>query len=283
MAGLSALRRALATRLLHAGIDEGEEEVRRLILALDGMSASRLITDPDYELDADTLARLEGWIRRREAREPLSQILGRQAFWTLDLKVTRDVLTPRADSEALIEAALKRLPDRAPAYRFLDLGTGSGALILALLSEYPKAHGLGIDLSPEALEIARENAKLTGFEARCEMRQGRWAQGLDGPFDLIISNPPYIARDVIASLDPEVRDFEPHLALDGGADGLDPYPHLFGEARRLLAPKGVGLYEIGYDQGPQAQEIAHQAGLQHVEIVKDLGGRDRAIAFSQAH
>ncbi|WP_019962293.1 peptide chain release factor N(5)-glutamine methyltransferase [Woodsholea maritima] len=283
MAGLSALRRTLTTRLLHAGIDEAEEEVRRLILALEGMSASRLITDPDYELDADNLARLECWIKRREAREPLSQILGCQAFWTLDLKVTRDVLTPRADSEALIEAALKRRPDRVPAYRFLDLGTGSGALILALLSEYPKATGVGVDLSPEALAVARENMRLTGLEARCEMRQGCWADGLSGPFDLIISNPPYIAHEVIASLDPEVRDFEPHLALDGGADGLDPYPHLFREARRLLAPKGVGVYEIGYDQGARAQEIAHQAGFQDVEIVKDLGGRDRAIAFSQAH
>lgn len=279
MAGLRALRQSITTRLLAAGIDEAQEESRRLLLALEGVSATTLLVEPDLELEPQALAQIEAWVQRREAREPLSQVLGHQAFWTLDLKVSRDVLTPRADSETLIEAVLARRPDRERPYRLIDLGTGSGALILALLSEYPNAQGLAVDLSAPALAIAQENAERCELAARCQFRQGSWADGLEGPFDIIISNPPYIATEVMADLDREVRDYEPHLALDGGVEGLEPYPHLLTESGRLLSPGGLGVFEIGYDQGKKIQQLAEKMRFQDIEIKTDLGGRDRALIF----
>ncbi|PWE16883.1 peptide chain release factor N(5)-glutamine methyltransferase [Marinicauda salina] len=257
----------------------------------------------------------------------MSQILGTKAFWTLDLAVTPDVLTPRADTETVVEAALSELasrfanippprpsprgegalrraaqtPDadrpaeRSPSprgegrggvgwknapVRILDIGTGSGAILLALLSELPNATGIGTDSSPEALAVARENAEACGLAARAELIETDWADGVEGPFDLVVSNPPYIATAVIDALEPEVRDHEPRAALDGGPDGLAAYPGLFDAARALLAPGGAAVFEIGWDQGAQAAALAEAAGAAHIRLQRDLAGRDRALVLS---
>jgi len=281
---MTALTRAeavkqAARRLLQAGVEDGEDDARRLLLAASDLSAARLLTDMHSVMSNREALRFEGLLSRRIRREPLSQILGTQPFWTLDLKVSADVLTPRSDTEALVEEALKGL-DRSKAYRILDIATGSGAILLAVLSELPMATGIGTDLSAPALRVAGDNVVRCGMEDRIELVQTRWADSLVGLFDLVLANPPYIASAVVDELEPEVRDFEPRLALDGGADGLDPYPHLFEEAKRLLKPGGRCLFEIGYDQGQAGLELARKAGALDPILVQDLAGRDRVVAAS---
>ena len=216
-------------------------------------------------------------MRRRASREPLTQIVGSAGFWTLDLLVTPDVLSPRADTETIVQAALDAVPDPRAPVRLLDIATGSGAIALALLSELPNATAIATDLSAAALAIARANAARTGLSGRITVLETSWADAVTGKFDLVVSNPPYIPGAVIDTLEPEVRDHEPRLALDGGPDGLAPYPHLLAEARRLLAPGGTCVLEIGYDQGPAALALATAAGAASVSLRRDLGGRDRAL------
>ena len=268
---------AAAARLAEAGIEDARGEARRLLTAAGPLSSTELITALEVDQPEAEAARLEAFVARRAAREPLSHILGTVGFWTLDLRVTADVLTPRADTETIVEAALVAVPDRSAPLQILDIATGSGAIALALLSELPNAQAVATDLSAPALAIARENAALTGLAARIAFVETRWADGVEGPFDLVVSNPPYIASAVIETLEPEVKDHEPRLALDGGTDGLGPYPHLFLEARRLLKPGGVAVFEIGYDQGAAVMALAHDAGAVKAELRRDLAGRDRAI------
>lgn len=274
--GLAEIRRDLVDRLLKAGIEEAEVEARFLIQHV--LAPTRLadaLADPalwPWQSAAD----LADLATARLARKPLSQVLGSQPFWTLDLKVTSDVLTPRADTQALVEAVLERAgPDAAD---LLDLGTGSGAILLALLSERPNWRGLGVDLSAAALEIARDNARTSGLSDRARFAQGRWGQGLDArSCDILVSNPPYIASDVLAGLEPEVRDYEPALALDGGADGLDAYRDILADLPRLLRPGGLFAFEIGFDQGPQVCDLAREIGAEDVGCVQDLAGQDRVV------
>ena len=215
----------------------------------------------------------EALVRRREAHEPVAYVTGRRAFWTIDLKVGPGVLVPRPDSETLIEAALEHFGSRAPR-RILDLGTGSGALLLAALSEWPDATGIGIDRSDIAVAIARENAEALGLAARADIRRGCWADGLDERFDLILCNPPYIESD--ADLPPDVAGWEPDGALFAGADGLDDYRRLAPETRRLLAPGGCACFEIGADQGASAAALFEREGL-NVAVRRDLAGKDRCL------
>ncbi len=271
--------RLAAERLKAAGIDEAADDARRLLLAAFDASPARLLTEMASEMPDAELGRFDALIGRREQREPLSHILGTQPFWTLELKVTRDVLTPRADTETLIEAALAAYPDRRAPLRILDIATGSGAIILALLSEFPNATGAATDLSEAALAVAQENADLTGLADRVSFQHQSWADGLEGPFDLLVSNPPYIATAVIDELEPEVRAYEPRMALEGGRTGFEPYPHLFAEASRLLVPGGLALFEIGYDQGAWAREAASEAGAKETRFLKDLAGHDRVVSL----
>lgn len=274
----SALLANASARLAAAGIEDGHEDARFLLRHALGLDAARMIARGQSPLSADEAARFEALIARREAREPLSQIIGAQPFWTLDLLVTRDVLTPRSDTESLVRAALERITDRNAPVRLLDIATGSGAIALALLSELPHASAVATDISAPALAIARANAARTGLTDRIRFIETSWADGIDGPFDLLVCNPPYIDTRVIAGLEPEVRDFEPLLALDGGTGGLQPYPHLLAEARRLLVPGGHGLLEIGHDQGARALALAHASGFATARILTDLAGRDRVLA-----
>jgi release factor glutamine methyltransferase len=276
----AALVRAAAERLGAAGLDDAADEARRLLLAASDLSPARLLTEMTQPMPSEERERFDAYVTRREQREPLSHILGVQPFWTLELKVTRDVLTPRADTETVIEAALAAFSDRSAPLRILDIATGSGAIILALLSEFPNAHGQATDLSEAALKVAAENAARTGLSDRVRFRSGNWADGVSGAFDLVVSNPPYIATDVLETLEPEVRVFEPRLALDGGVTGFGPYPHLFAEAARLLKPGGLALFEIGYDQGAMARQAAREAGAQEVSILKDLAGNDRVVSLN---
>lgn len=273
---LAEALKAAAKRLSGAGIEEAMEDARRLMQHALGLDRTQMFLDHGMTITPEAMKAFERVLVRRIAREPLSHILGTVGFWTLDLSVSADVLTPRADSETVVEMALQSIGDRSAPLQILDIATGSGALALALLSELPNAQAVATEISSAALEVARLNARQTGFAQRIAFHQTSWAQGIVGQFDLIVSNPPYIASEVIATLDPEVRVFEPRLALDGGPDGLMPYPGLIETARSLLKAGGVAGFEIGYDQGEAVLNLARSAGA-CADLFKDLAGRDRAV------
>lgn len=218
-------------------------------------------------------------LARRLAHEPVAYITGTRDFWTLTLRVTPAVLIPRPDSETLIEAAVEHFQGSAGPRRILDLGTGSGALLLAALDEWRAASGLGVDCSAAALAVAQDNAARCGMDDRAHFQPGDWAEGLAGHFDLILCNPPYITPD--AMLPREVAGHEPASALFGGEDGLAPYRVLARQIGALLAPGGVALFEIGFDQGETAGALFRAAGFA-VALRQDLAGRDRALVVTAA-
>jgi release factor glutamine methyltransferase len=218
----------------------------------------------------------EALVMRRLAHEPVAYITGMRGFWTLEIAVGPGVLIPRPDSETLIEAAIAHFGARAPAM-ILDLGTGPGTLLLAALDHWPAARGLGIDASVPALDYARGNAERLGLGARAEFRLGDWAEGVEGRFDLLLANPPYVATD--EQLAPQVRDHEPASALFAGPDGLDDYRRIVPDLRRLIAPGGCAIVEIGHTQAEAVCALADQHGLVH-RLYNDLGGRPRAILLT---
>lgn len=272
-------RRLAVQALREAGIESAGLDAR---LLLEGALATRDL-DPDHTLDAAAAAAFDGFLRRRLAREPVWRILGEREFWGLTFHLSPATLEPRPDSETIVEAALVQLEGRRDeALALLDLGTGTGCLLLALLSELPRARGLGIDLSDEACRTAAGNAALNGLENRAAFRQGDWTEGLAGPFDLIVSNPPYIPLVEIATLSVEVREHDPMLALDGGADGLGPYRLFASSLPPLLAPGGVIVLEIGAGQGPDVVALMQAGGLEFRGSRHDLGGHERALIFTLA-
>jgi release factor glutamine methyltransferase len=237
-----------------------------------GISREALLLGPDRPVPPD----FDALLRRRLAHEPVAYITGTKSFWTLDLHVTPDVLIPRPDTETLIEAAIAHFGGRAPG-TILDLGTGSGALLLAGLDQWPSAWGLGIDRSAAALAVARGNAERLGFGDRAAFAQGSWADALDARFDLILCNPPYVEAD--ATLAPDVADYEPASALFAGAEGLDDYRVLVPQLPRLLTPEGVALLEIGSAQAASVSRLVKAAGLKAM-TAKDLAGLDRCVAVT---
>jgi release factor glutamine methyltransferase len=264
-------------RLEAAGIEGPVIDARLLLEAATGASRTDIVTDPHRALTPDQDEALEAYLGRRVAREPVSHILGRKGFWTVELKVTRDVLTPRPDTETLVDGVLKSLPAEQP-MRLLDLGSGSGAILLALLAERPAWSGVGVDISEAALEVARENAALLKLDDRANFVHGLWAEGQpDQAFDAVVSNPPYIPTADIEALEPEVSRHEPRLALDGGVDGLDAYRVLAPQVMRVLKPGGVFALEIGHDQGRAVEALLRGAKAGFCRVVSDLGQRDRVV------
>lgn len=262
-----------AGRLAAAGIANAWREARLLLAHATGFSQAVLIGYPERAVDAyDQYIRL---VERRAAREPMSHLTGRREFWSLDFEVTRDTLDPRPDSETVVEAALEFLPDSDADLRIADLGTGTGCLLAALLSMLPAARGVGIDRSSAAAAVARRNLGRLGFDERAHVVVGDWAAALGGPFDLIVTNPPYIPSAEIVSLQPEVASYEPVSALDGGVDGLDSIREIVAVLPTFLANKGVAVIEFGDGQGGAVARIVGDAGLFVRDVRKDLAGRTR--------
>ena len=248
-----------------------------MLEAASGASRLEILTDPHRPLTPDQQTTLTGYLERRLRREPVSRILGRKGFWKIMLNVTPDVLSPRPDTETILDVAMLAF-EPAQAFNVIDLGTGSGAILLAVLSERPGARGVGTDISSEALAVARENAANLDLDGRATFLRTEWAAGFgDTSFDLVVSNPPYIPSGDIPGLDPEVRDHDPLLALDGGPDGLQAYRDLAPEIARILKPGGIFAVEIGWDQGPQVKALFEAAGLADVKMVRDLGDRHRVV------
>lgn len=264
---------AAAARLAAAGVETPGRDARLLLAAATGLPPDRLSLNPDLALDVAAAARLEALVAARAARRPMAQILGWRDFWRHRFRVTPDVLDPRPETETLVAEAL-----RAPFARVLDLGTGSGAILLSLLAERPQATGLGTDISEPALDVARANAAALGLTGRAAFRRADWFAGVEGRYDLIVSNPPYIAESEIDGLAPEVRDWEPRGALTPGGDGLAAYRAIAAGASAHLAQGGRLVVEIGVGQGAAVAAILGAAGLGPVRVLPDLDGRDRVVA-----
>ncbi len=269
---------AAAERLAAAGIEAARREAMLLMAHLLKSDIGIIYRENERRLSVDEHAAFDALVARRAAREPLSHITGRREFWSLEFRVSGDVLDPRPDSETLIEAVLDYCAAGFAPRHILDLGTGSGCLLLALLHELPEAEGTGVDLSEAALIVARENAERLSLARRATFIRSHWGEALAGTFDLIVSNPPYIPAAEIASLQPEVRDYEPHLALIGGADGLDCYRAIIADARRLLRPDGIIIFEAGAGQAPDVGRLLTEAGLRDVRFFRDIAGIERCIA-----
>ncbi len=279
---MEAARRGLSARFRAACIDTPELDARILLGAVLDLDLSGLVVQAHRVLTPEQASRLEDAARRRLLGEPVARIRGVKEFWGLPLQLAAATLVPRPDTETVVELALqvtRGMTDSGRPRRILDLGTGSGAILLALLSEWPHAQGIGTDLSEAALRIASRNAAVLGFAGRCNFVACDFAAALAGPFDLIVSNPPYIRSADIAGLASEVRDHDPRLALDGGADGLDAYRALLRQVPRLLASSGALVVEMGHGQGAEIEAMMTAAGLTlHEPPRADLAGIPRAVA-----
>ena len=268
---------AAKRRLQGAGIDGPVIDARLLVEAAAGATRADILADPHRPLTPEQSETLDGFLTRRIAREPISHILGVKGFWKIMLRVTPDVLTPRPDTETLLDAVLPLMPE-GERLKVLDLGVGSGAVLLAILAERPAAVGLGTDVSEEALAVARDNAASLGLGGRAAFLRTDWTSGLaSAGFDVVVSNPPYIASGDIAGLAPEVRDHEPRLALDGGADGLDAYRQLAPEILAALRPGGLFAVEFGLGQAASVRALFEAAGATDLAIVNDLTARERVL------
>lgn len=279
MKTLLALRKEIEKSLTEASIEEAALDARLLIshalnlssidYALDG---ERLISDEDYK-------KIIKLCNQRLCRIPMSQIFGEKEFWSLNFKVTSDTLTPRPDSETLIEAALKEISDKSEALNILDMGTGSGCLLLSLLSELPNASGLGTDISEKALAVAIENSQNLNLSSRADFIISNWTENLKRAekFDIIISNPPYIGLKEKADLSKEVKDFEPAIALFSGPEGLDDYRMIAAQIAPFIKPGGMLIVEIGHAQAANVNEIFTSAGFNTISLIQDLAGRDRCL------
>lgn len=277
---------AAAERLRLAGVEGPRRDARFLMGEVLGLSTAEMVAHPERPLSAAEAAAVEAAVARRARREPVSRILGEREFRGLRFALTADTLDPRPDSEVVVETAL-RLLEGVAAPRVLDLGTGTGCLLLAVLAERADAMGTGLDAAAGAVAAAAANAEALGLAARArfvrgDWRQAGWTAALGAPFDLVIANPPYIPDADIADLEPEVREFEPRLALAGGADGLAPYRVLVPALAELLAPRGGVVFEVGIGQADAVAGMLAAAGMTDVAASADLGGVARAVTARRA-
>ncbi len=276
--------------LSNAGVEGPARDARILVSAATGMDRVQLLARPDVILSGPQIERVHDFVRRRRRREPVSRILGHRAFYGREFAISPSTLDPRPDSETLIDAALELLAEdganRDARLRIVDIGTGSGCLLVTLLAELPHAAGLGTDIDPEALLLAKGNASAHGVTERAEWSVSRSLEGLDGPFDLLIANPPYIPTGDIASLEPEVRDHDPRSALDGGCDGLDVYREIAAGLLRVV-PEGWAIFEVGAGQADLVKtlltDVASAPATPLVRVFRDLNGVDRCVAWKARH
>jgi release factor glutamine methyltransferase len=279
---IETARRALAARFKSGAIESSELDARILVGHLLGLDLTGMIAAAARPITPHEAARLEEMTQRRLAGEPIARILGRKEFWGLSLRLSAATLVPRPDTETVVELALEvchAAPRLNRRLRIADIGTGSGAILLALLSELPDADGIGTDISAAALSTARSNAADLGLGGRAAFVVCDYATALSGAFDLIVSNPPYIRSIDIAGLAAEVRDHDPHRALDGGTDGLNAYRTLIPQAARLLAPGGALVVEVGHDQSGEVEPLMTASGLTRAGPPRaDLAGIRRAVA-----
>jgi release factor glutamine methyltransferase len=270
MTAADALR-AATVQLREAGIDGAARDARHLLAHAMGLPATRLTLHLQDDMTPNALARFDSAIAARLQRQPVSQIVGFREFWGRTFNVTGDVLDPRPETETLIAAALEE-----PFSTVLDLGTGSGAIVLTLLAERQGTKGLGVDLSEAALDVARSNAEALG-QADCRFIASDWFSQVGGQFDLVVSNPPYVTAAEMQDLAPEVRIWEPHMALSPGGDGLGAYRAIAAGIGDHLMPKGRLIVEIGPAQASDVSDILHHAGLAGIEVRQDMDGRDRIV------
>jgi release factor glutamine methyltransferase len=281
---VEGLRRRLAAMLARAFMAEGRDgtpalDARLLLAHAIGIEAATLPTRGDEPVTSDVEARAVAFVERRIAGEPVARIIGRQMFWSLEFSVGPDTLLPRPDTETLVEAALELLDRggrRDEGLRLVDLGTGSGAILLALLSELPTASGVATDCAEGALGIARENARRLGLDARARFVACDWAKAIDGRFDLLLANPPYIESEAISGLQVEVSEHDPHIALDGGPDGLEAYRAILGDLDRLLAQGGRSFLEVGINQAEAVSHLAEKHAFA-ATFHRDLAGIERVV------
>lgn len=260
-----------------AGLEGARREARALVAHGSGLDQSVLFGYPERPLPPATILAIRSLIRRRTAGEPLSRIVGRREFWSLDFRLSRHTLDPRPDSETLVEAVLERLPDRSRRLRILDLGTGTGCLLLALLSELPQAFGIGIDASAGACATAAENARALRLADRAAFLVSDWSTACSGGFDVVVSNPPYVVSSDIPRLPAEVREHDPHAALCGGEDGLGAYRAIVRDLPRLLRPEGFAAFEIGAGQRSGVAALLAEAGMPVTTVRRDLTGIERCV------
>lgn len=276
-----------AQRMLRAaGIEDAGRDARLLVAAAAGSTTAEIISHPERPLSDDMRSRIASMLERRSSHEPVSRILGEREFYGRRFLLSPATLDPRPDTETLIDAALA-IADQAgwrqKPIRILDVGTGTGCILITLLAELPLASGVGTDVSSEALAMAATNAAEVGVDARASFERRDVLEGVDGQFDLVVSNPPYIPTVDIAGLEPDVRDFDPHTALDGGADGLDIYRRLAAGLDKTLAPGGAVVVEVGAGQAEAVAMVFQQAfvktRLPEVSQHTDLGGHTRCVAL----
>lgn len=274
---LGAWIKGAVDRLGRAGIDSARLDARLLAAHVLGWDQAKVLAYSETLLAVGQRDQLEALLARREGRAPLAVVTGSKEFWGLEFAVTGDTLVPRPDSETLIEGALAAFGDKNQAFSILDLGTGTGCLLLSLLSEFPNADGLGIDISEAALNVAGENARQLGLAERTAFACSDWGDAIEGTFDLVVSNPPYIADKEFAGLEKEVSRFEPRLALSGGVDGLQSYQVLIPRMGRLLAPGGRIFVEIGATQAAAVSALLSRQGIDIIDVLHDIGGNPRVV------
>jgi release factor glutamine methyltransferase len=278
---IETLLREATLKLKAGGIETARLDAQVLLGHVLDVSREQLLRDGHLPVESALTDAFERLVNDRAARRPISHLIGHREFWSLDLEVTPDTLDPRADSETVVDAALRLLPDRRAPAHILDLGTGTGALLLALLTELPSATGIGFDKSPAALAVARRNAERLRLNDRADFvcgdwTQENWTQIFDAPFHLIVSNPPYIPTRELALLQPEVQA-EPHLALDGGTDGLDAYRQLVPALPKLLVNGGGVVLEVGLAQAERVGALIVANGFSAPGMARDLSARARAL------
>lgn len=277
MTNLVTLWKNAKTLLEQNGIESPTIDARILLIAATNVTRNEIVTDPYREIDLKSEVNLNKMLERRIMREPVAHIIGKKAFWSLELNCDARALVPRPETEVIVDFILKYDKENTQ-NRVLDLGTGTGAIILALLAERTNWTGLGIDISDDALSLANENAQIHGLATRAKFQKGNWANEITEEFDFVVSNPPYIPTSDLAKLDKDVRDFDPHLALDGGEDGLLPYRILFEQLPMVLKSGGLFAFEFGINQGDAIRQMVQSINQLHeIHILKDLSNKERVI------